>query len=145
MTQVKFSRRPLHNGFTHLVDDLFADLPVLFREAGNKTSSIPVNISSDEQGYRLEIFAPGFEKSDFQVGVDQQLLTVAADRKTEEKNEQVKQIRREYQVNSFRRTFTIDDKFNVDGIEAKYVNGVLTLNLPRKEEVKPSSKVISIQ
>lgn len=145
MTQVKFTRRPLQNGFNQMVDDLFADLPGLFREAGSRTSSVPVNITEVEQGYQVELFAPGFEKSDFQVGIDQQLLTISAEKKPVEKNEKLKLVKREFQVDSFKRTFTLDDKVNVDGIEAKYVNGVLTLNLPRREEVKPSSKVISIQ
>jgi len=145
MTQVKFARRPFHNGFNNLVDDLFADLPVLFKD-GNRNTQVPINIKENEHGYELQVFAPGFEKADFKVTVEKQLLTISAAKKQEEKNEQKENIlRNEFNLNSFKRSFSLDDKFNSDGIEAKYVNGVLTLNLPRKEEVKPASKLISIE
>jgi len=142
MTQVKFNRRPLYNGFSHLVDDFFADLPVLFNRANG---SVPVNITESENGYTVDIFAPGFEKSDFRVSAEKDLLTISATRSEETKKENGKELRKEFHLNSFTRTFTLDDKLNADGIEAKYVNGVLTLNIPRKEEVKPTSKLISIQ
>ncbi len=142
MTQVKFNRRPLYNGFSHLVDDFFSDLPVLFNRANG---SVPVNINESENGYTVDIFAPGFEKSDFKVSAEKDLLTISATRSEETKKENGKELRKEFHLNSFTRTFTLDDKLNADGIEAKYVNGVLTLNIPRKEEVKPTSKLISIQ
>ncbi|MGZ3882233.1 MAG: Hsp20/alpha crystallin family protein [Flavisolibacter sp.] len=54
-------------------------------------------------------------------------------------------MRKEYKQQSFSRSFTIDENINADSISAKYVNGVLTLNLAKKQEVKPSVKEISIQ
>ena len=61
------------------------------------------------------------------------------------KDENGKQIRREYSYRSFKRSFTLDEKINAEGIGAKYQNGVLTLNLPKKEEVKAAVKEITIQ
>ena len=77
MTQVKFNRRPLYNGFSHLVDDFFSDLPVLFNRANG---SVPVNVNESENGYTVDIFAPGFEKSDFKVSAEKDLLTISATR-----------------------------------------------------------------
>jgi len=145
MTQVKFNRRPFASGFNSLVDDLFTDLPVLFKDNQVRNGNASVNIIENENGYQLQVFAPGFEKENFNVKLDQQLLTISAEKKTEEKESKEKFVRREFNVASFKRTFTLDDKFNSDGIEAKYVNGILTLNLPRKEEIKSASKEISIQ
>jgi HSP20 family protein len=145
MTQVKFNRRPFASGFNSLVDDLFTDLPVLFKENQVRNGNASVNIIENENGYQLQVFAPGFEKENFNVKLEQQLLTISAEKKVEEKETKEKFVRREFNVASFKRTFTLDDKFNSDGIEAKYVNGILTLNLPRKEEVKSASKEISIQ
>ena len=65
--------------------------------------------------------------------------------KEETKNENDKQIRREYSYRSFKRSFTLDEKIDASGIEAKYVNCVLTLNLPKKEVVKASAQEITIQ
>jgi HSP20 family protein len=147
MTQVKFSRRPFDKNFNSLVDDLFSDLPVLFKNGPNHQDwkgSVPVNIKETGQSYVLDVVAPGFEKSDFKISLEQDTLTISAEKSQQVKNEDDKIIRNEYSWKSFKRSFTIDEKINEEGIEAKYVNGVLTLNLPRKEEVKTTSKDISV-
>jgi len=150
MTQVKFSRRPFETTFNSLVDDLFNEMPAVFKN-GNASQQwkgfAPVNIKETEKSYSIDVAAPGFDKADFKVNLDQDVLTISAEKKEEVKseNEKEKQIRREFSSRSFKRSFTLDEKINAEGIEAKYVNGVLTLNLPKKEEVKSASKDISIQ
>jgi HSP20 family protein len=150
MTHVKFTRRPFERTFNSLVDDLFSDLPVLYKKELNGQSGngyAPVNIKEDEKGYNLELVAPGFDKADFKINVDQDILTISVEKKDESKQEadNGKQVRREYSYRSLKRSFTLDDKIDAAGIEAKYVNGVLTLNLPKKEIVKASAKEITIQ
>lgn len=150
MTHLKFSRKPIETTFNSLVDDLFGEMPVLFKN-GNGNNQLqwrgfaPVNIKEDGKSYILDVVAPGFEKADFKVNVDQNILTISAEKKNEVKEENEKQIRREYSYQAFKRSFTLDEKIDDGGIDAKYVNGILTLNLPKKEEVKTSSKEISIQ
>jgi HSP20 family protein len=73
------------------------------------------------------------------------MLTIEVQRKLEEENKTEKQIRREYKYQSFKRSFTVDENIDAENISAKYVNGVLTLNLPKKAVVKNSAKQISIQ
>lgn len=145
MTQVKFNRRPFEGTFNNLVDDLFAEFPVLYKNEQNWKSTAPVNIKETDKNYSIDIVAPGFEKTDFKVSLEQQLLTISAEKKNEVKEENEKQIRKEYSFRSFKRSFTLDDKTDSTKIDAKYVNGVLTLNLPKKEEVKPVAKEINIQ
>ena len=148
MTQVKFSRKPFETTFNSLVDDLFSEIPVLFKNGNsqsNLTGFAPVNIKETEKNYRIDVVAPGFEKPDFKVNLDQDILTISAETKSEVKNEGEKEIRKEYSYRSFKRSFTLDEKIDDEAIEAKYVNGVLTLNLPKREEVKTASKQISIQ
>ena len=148
MTQVRFRRKPFETNFNNLVDDLFSELPVLFKN-GNGQSQLkgfaPVNIKETEKNYSIDLVAPGFEKADFKINLDQDVLTISAEKKDEAKNESEKEIRKEYSYRSFKRSFTLDEKVDATGIEAKYVNGVLTLNLPKREEVKTASKEISIQ
>jgi HSP20 family protein len=148
MTQVKLTRRPFETSFNNLVDELFNEVPVLFKN-GNGNSQwkgyAPVNIRETDKAYGIDVVAPGFEKADFKVNLDQNTLTISAEKKEETKKEGEKEIRNEYSYRSFKRSFTLDEKINGDAIDAKYVNGVLTLNLPKKEEVKIASKVISIQ
>lgn len=153
MTHVAFNRKPFQRNFNNIVDELFTDFPGLFRsDAQQWKGLVPVNIIETEKNYQLEVVAPGFEKTDFKVSVDQQLLTVAAEKKQEVKedgavtnNNIKKQIRNEYSFKSFKRSFTLDEKIDGTLIEAQYVNGVLTVNLPKKEIVQQSAKEISIQ
>ncbi|MGZ5273832.1 MAG: Hsp20/alpha crystallin family protein [Chitinophagaceae bacterium] len=143
MTHVKFNRKPFEGSFNSLVDDLFAEFPVLYKNEQNGNAVVPVNIKETDKNYSIEIVAPGFEKADFKISLEQQLLTISAEKKNEEKQEKL--IRSEYSYRSFKRSFTLDEKTDGTNIDAKYVNGVLILNLPKKEEVKPSVKEISIQ
>ena len=145
MTHVKFNRKPFEGTFNNLVDDLFAEFPVLYKNEQNWKGAVPVNIKETDKNYSIEIVAPGFEKTDFKVSLEQQLLTISAEKKNEVKDENEKQIRSEYSYRSFKRSFTLDEKTDGTKIDAKYVNGVLTLNLPKKEEVKPAVKEINIQ
>lgn len=150
MTHVRFNRKPFEGSFNTLVDDLVTELPVLFK---NQVQSqwkgfAPVNISELDNSYQLELIAPGFEKSDFKVNLDKQVLTISIEKKQTSEAEtgnNKKIIRKEYAYRSFKRSFTIDEKIDESGIEATYVNGVLTLNLPKKENVKQSAKEINIR
>ena len=148
MTNVKFSRKPFEGTFNTLVDDLFSDLPGLFNGDFNnfqRKGFVPVNVIESEKSYALEVVAPGFEKSDCKLSLDGNLLTISADAKVENKEENKKEIRREYSYRSFKRSFTLDEKIDATNIEASYINGVLTLNLPKKAMVKPSATQIVIK
>jgi HSP20 family protein len=145
MTLVKFNNRPA-NGF-NLLDNFFNELPAFFKDDfGAKAQGfIPVNVKETKDAYQLEVVAPGFEKNDFNINLEKNILSVSAEKKSETENKDEKQIRKEYSYHSFKRSFTIDEKVDAEKIEAKYVNGVLTLNLPRKEEVKASAKEILVK
>ena len=145
MTVVKFNNRP-NKSFS--LDNFFNEFPAFFKDdaaADNWSGGMPVNIKETEENYLLEVIAPGMDKNDFKVNLDKNILTISAGKKNEVKDEREKQIRREYSYRSFKRSFTLDEKIEAEKIEAKYVNGVLTLNLPKKAEVKVSAKEISIQ
>lgn len=147
MTHVKFNSKPFEGTLNNLVDNLFSELPGLFRQDFNEPATkgfVPVNVKETANDYRMEIIAPGFEKADFVVNLDRNLLTISAERKTETKDETEKEIRREYGYRSFKRTFTLDEKIEATKIAATYVNGVLLLNLPKKTEVKPAATTITI-
>lgn len=147
MTHVKFNGKPFEKSFSNLVDELFTDLPGILRNEVNSNwkGSVPVNISETEKGYTIDVVAPGFEKADFKINLDQNVLTISGEKKEEVKDESKKQIRKEYSNRPFKRSFTLDEKIEASGIEATYVNGVLTLNLPKKEIVKPAAQEINIK
>jgi HSP20 family protein len=143
MTQVKFTRRPFES-FNSIVDDLMTELPLLVKNEIRPFQGknfAPVNIWEGEKAYTLELAAPGFEKTDFNISLDQQVLTIAAGRKEGETPENRKQVRGEFLVRPFKRSFTIDEKIDTNNIEAAYVNGILTVNLPKVEIVKQTKEI----
>ena len=103
-----------------------------------------MNIHETNEGFHLELNAPGRNKEDFKVNVENGLLTISYEKKESQEQKEYKTIRREFNYRSFKRSFTIDEKINADGIQARYENGVLKLYLPKKEEIKVSPKEISI-
>ncbi|MCC7402399.1 MAG: Hsp20/alpha crystallin family protein [Chitinophagaceae bacterium] len=148
MTLVKFNRKPFDKSFNSLFEDFFSEIPVLYKNDFNDSAwkgLAPVNIRETEKSYILDVVAPGFEKNDFKVNIDQNILTILAEKRTETKKEDEKQVRKEYDYRSVKRSFTLDENIDSDHIEANYINGILTLNLPRKEEVKEAKKEITIR
>jgi len=145
MTVVKFKNSP-NNGF-NLLENFFNEIPTFFKDDSgtNLKDFVPVNVKETKDAYMLEAVAPGFEKNDFTLNLDKNILTISAEKKNEVKDENEKQILKEYNYRSFKRSFTLDEKIDGEKIEAKYVNGVLTLNFPKKAEVKVSVKEISVQ
>jgi HSP20 family protein len=147
MTLVRNHFRPVTNAaFNNLFDNFFAPATSIQRNglAASRTV-IPVNVRETETGYALDVVAPGFVKEDFTISLDKQVLTVGVQPKSEGDVKNEKFLRNEYTFGSFKRSFTLDESIDGSGISAQYVNGVLTLNLPKKAEVKPSVKQIEIQ
>jgi HSP20 family protein len=142
MTQVRFNNAG-YKSLSNFVDELFHELPAsLGRETG--LGFPPTNIHETTEGFHLELNAPGRNKEDFKINVENGFLTVAFEKKEEGKQEDYKTVRREFSYKNFKRSFTIDDRIDSDGIQAKYDNGVLKLFLPKKEQVKESTKHIAI-
>lgn len=148
MTNVKFNGVPFERTFTSLVDDFFTEIPGLLKTEVSKPNikgHAPVNIIENENNYQIEVVAPGYEKTDFKISVENNILNISSEKKTDETHETGKSIRKEFHLRSFKRTFTIDNKIDTDKIDAKYVNGILIVTLQRKEESKAASKDIEVQ
>ncbi|MGM0496553.1 MAG: Hsp20/alpha crystallin family protein [Bacteroidota bacterium] len=109
----------------------------------------PANIVESKEGYSINIAAPGFEKSDFNIELNENLLTISLkkeDQNNDQKEDQNKFVMREFNFNKFSRSFKISDKIDKEKIEAAYHNGVLEINLPLKEEVlKNTNRSIEIE
>lgn len=141
MTTLKFNQPTLKN-LDSFLDSLLNDSPV----ANNYGMNFPaVNIVETNDDYQLEFNVPGRKKDDFKITIDKNILTVSFEKKEEEKDENKKIIKREFVTQSFKRSFTLDEKINVDEIDAKYEDGLLLLTLPKKEEVKALPKEIAVK
>ena len=95
-----------------------------------------VNISEDENAYIMEVAAPGMTKKDFSLNIEENLLTIEAVKETSEETEKDNYTRREFNYSSFKRTFTLPETVNQEAISANYKDGILKVELPKKEEAK---------
>jgi HSP20 family protein len=126
------SRRSFRPFFMpNLFDDDF--LPVLT----SRTSSMPaVNIREDEKNYVLELAVPGIEKKDLKININEDVLTISSENKSESEENRDGYKRKEFSYSSFCRSFYIPENANRDMIEASYKDGILTVELPKQEEEK---------
>ena len=114
---------------------------------GNKEQHfIPaVNIFENYKAFNLEFKAPGYQKENCKVTLDNEVLTVSAEISNEESVTEKNYSRKEFVLNSFKRSFTIPEIVNSVGMEAKYENGILKVLLPKKETtIKPPAKEITV-
>jgi HSP20 family protein len=103
-----------------------------------------VNIAENDKNYSLEVVAPGFAKDDFKLKVDDDVLTISAETKTESNSDGKDKdyTRREYSYSSFTRSFRLPDNVKDDSISASYKDGVLDIELPKsKTEVKATKEI----
>jgi HSP20 family protein len=140
MTLVKFNNRPYRH-LDNVFDDLFNGFPSVAATTGNPA----VNIYEHKDSFVLELNVPGRTKEEFSIAIDKGLLTVSAEKKEPATSDDVKAIRREFTNGGFKRSFTVDEKIDVNNVQAKYENGILSIELPKKEEAKPQVKQINIQ
>jgi HSP20 family protein len=143
MTLVKLNNHLGQKSLSSFVDEFFQDLPGNLGKDWNPGFP-PVNIHETKDAYHLELNAPGRNKEDFSINVDNGLLTVGFEKKEENKTEDYKTIRKEFSYKSFKRSFNLDERIDGGAIQAKYENGVLKLYLPKKEQAKESAKQIQI-
>lgn len=143
MTLVKLNNHLAQKGFSSFVDEFFQELPGSLAKDWN-AGFPPVNIHETKDAYHLELNAPGRNKEDFSINVDNSLLTVGFEKKEESKTEDYKTIRKEFSYKTFKRSFNLDERIDGSAIQAKYENGVLKLYLPKKEQAKEGAKQIQI-
>jgi HSP20 family protein len=119
-------------------DDMFHDM------RGTSIHSVPVNIRNTETSYELSIVAPGLRKEDFTIQINRDMLTVSFDKKEETNEEQDNWIRREFVHRSFNRSFHLDDTVNTEAIGANYVDGLLSISIPKKAPSELPIRTISV-
>ncbi len=109
----------------------------------------PANIIEGKKDYKIDIAVPGFKKSDFDIELNEDLLTISLGKEEDQENkneEQNSYVMREFNFNSFKRSFKISENIDREKIEATYENGILELRLPIKEEVlKNTNKSIEVE
>lgn len=115
------------------------------RNYSSTDTTLPkVNIKENDNGFVVEIAAPGMKKKDFNILLDKDILTISSEKNEETENGST-YLRREFDYQSFQREFTLPDTADGEKINGAYENGILTISIPKKEEAKPKpAKTISI-
>jgi HSP20 family protein len=103
-----------------------------------------VNVLEKEKAFEIEMAAPGLEKKDFNITVDNGVLTISCEKEAEKEDKEKNYTRREYSYTNFARSFTLPDSVKSDEISAKYEDGVLRLILPKTDEAKVKSKAVKV-
>jgi HSP20 family protein len=127
-----------------LIEDFF-NRNWMDTSSGNRimSSTMPaVNIYEDNNAFQIEVAAPGLKRENFNIQLDNYALTISAERQDQKESDRLK--RREFFYGSFERTFALpENKVDGEKIEAKYVDGILHITVPKKEEArqKPARQI----
>lgn len=138
------------NSLPGLLDDFFTKDLFDWNNSNfsNAGSTLPaVNVKETPESFEVEMAAPGMQKEDFKVELNNNILTISSEKEYEkQQNESEKYSRKEFSYQSFQRSFHLSkEAVDADNIEAKYENGVLRLRIPKREEVKQKpSRLINI-
>lgn len=136
MSVVKFSNQ-IPSLFDRFLENAFLNWSNENYSSTNTTLPA-VNIKEDKDGFEVEMSAPGFEKSDFKIELNNNILTISSEKKFENETKEDKQfLLREFSYQSFHRSFTLPEIVESDKITAQYQNGILSIYIPKKEEAKP--------
>ena len=126
-------------------------LPEMFNEfldnnwlANDSTTAPAVNVIEDTKNYLIEVAAPGMQKKDFHISTQDDQLVIAMEKNVEANKEASHYLRREFNYSSYKQAFLLPDDVMVENISAKMEDGILTITLPKKEEVVERQKNRSI-
>ncbi len=142
MTIIKRNNLPW--GFSPMLSDFFGADDLTFDRLWKNDWTPSVNISEDDKKFEIDFVAPGMSKDDFKITVDNGVLTVSSERKEEKEEKKKNYTRQEYSYSSFSRSFTLPENAKEDDVKATYENGILKLNVAKKEVAVSKKKEIEI-
>jgi HSP20 family protein len=146
VTLVKFTKGQKKHAVSPFFNDVFDSVLNDSFWSDKLASRVPaVNIAETENEFHIELAVPGLKKEDFKINLDKDVLSVSADKKTKNTEEGKRFSKREYSYNSFTRSFTLPEVADHTKIEAEYTDGILKLNVAKKEEAKFQPREIAVK
>jgi HSP20 family protein len=133
MKLLKKYETPFEGILNNWLNDEFIGIPSI--DHSIKTLP-PVNLIESKESFTIELSAPGFDKDDFKIELDNFNLSVSLDIDNK-MNESIQYIKREYNYSSFKRSFKLAKYSDIKKIDASYVNGILTIQIPKTKEAIP--------
>ena len=122
---------------------MIADTERSFYRGGEAISAFRTDVLDEGEFFRLNAELPGFKKEDISIDIKDERLTISAQRKLENEEENPNFVKRERFYGSYKRSFGLEG-IVTEGIEASYADGVLSLKLPKQAPVLPESRRIEI-
>jgi HSP20 family protein len=146
MTLAKITPRPSFvSPFNELVNEFFGrDIAQMIGHDELRRSVPSVNIVERDDRFELHVLAPGYAKEDLKLQVENDVLTISAEKKQEQNTQNERYTRREFMLNSFSRSFRLPELVNSEDLQASYANGVLNVHLPKVAPAKPRVREIGI-
>ena len=143
MTLVNFNNRTRNTApyFNNVFDSLFSDA-VTKNKMVDKSPN--VNIYENETSFVIELAAPGLKKEDFQINLKKDMLSVWAEVKKDEAQVAKDFTRKEFDYSSFARSFNLPETADGDKITAEYKDGILSININKKDDAKLQHKEIVV-
>lgn len=131
----------VNDGFlSGLLDDRFFDSDWMKR-----MENVPaVNVVETEKDFEVEMAAPGLDKKDFNITVENGVLSITCEKETETQEDKKNYMRKEYNYTGFSRSFTLPENIKTEKVDARYENGILKLVLPKTVEAKVKPKAIEV-
>jgi HSP20 family protein len=130
--------------FQSIISELFEG-DNFFPKTWEKNWVPAVNVIENDDSYEIEVNAPGFDKKDFHVSVENGLLTISAENKKEDEEKDKNYTRKEFSYQSFSRSFYLPEQANEDAIDAEYKDGILKITVAKKEEAKPKKVEVKVK
>ncbi len=133
--------RPMDSWLPSIFEDLFNDSRLA--DVSTFGSTLPaVNIKETADDFLVEVAVPGKKKEDFNIELDQNVLTISSEEKSEneESSDDGRYSRKEFNYTAFKRAFTLPETVEQEKIKATYNNGVLSIQVPKREESKQKPK-----
>jgi len=146
MTLVKFANGQKNQNVNPFFNDVFDSIFNDSFLSDKLATRVPaVNIAETDSEFHIELAVPGLKKEDFKVNLEKNVLSISVERKTINAEEGKRYTKKEYSYDSFVRSFTLPETVDHAKIEAEYTDGILKLNVAKKEEAKIQSREIAIK
>lgn len=121
----------------NLVEEFFnGELFPRFLDTETRHTLPSVNIIEGKEDYRIEVAAPGLNKDDFKINLENNVLTVSSEKEEKQEDKDEKVMRKEFSYFSFSRSFTLPQTVNAEKIRASHKDGILQIVIPKREDAK---------
>ncbi len=146
MTLVKFNNGQKNYNVNPFFNDVFDTILNDRFLGGRQVAQTPaVNIAETENEFHIELAVPGLKKEDFKINLEKNVLSVSAEKKSENVEEGKKFSKREYNYTSFTRSFNLPESVDHSKIDAEYIDGILKLSVAKREEAKIQTREIAVK